>query len=446
MKELNKINKEKDTMIFTNTLLLWILVSFSLAISLRIVAVSFISVESYRLLLVFIPLILTTLVSIFDLGKSYKQRRIINYSLISSIVIYLGSLLLLNDQAFKNGFIWVTITLFIIYSVYFWMFNSGQETDESESNDFPKGQKPFFMIYYLNFPKTYDFVTLINNKFKININNELNEEVSKSTNFDFGLNNFQTSTNARLNSSSSASKSERILENFEIKNTKSTHLQQILIHSKEVDDYTELVEGSLIKFSNVQLELNDQKENIEAIKLMLGGAFKGFNIKGQEEGMDFEMNLSSLIDSFLAECEYQLSFEHRKKSYYITIPLTGSDDFENDYTVNDLLTGKVSIIGVYKGDYERHTPFVNTLFNLNNSDNTETSIPTPVGGLSQSEYEDDELDDKDELDDNADGISKTDSSHSKKENTEADHDRIYIDVMAVIQEVSFNKEDNYNDD
>jgi|GEM_PF-505364 len=415
-------------------LLLWIIVSFSSAISLRVLAVLFISEESYRLILIFIPLILTALVSFIDIKKYHERLDLIKYALISSIIIYIISLSLLDDQNFKDFFVWTVITLFIFYSIYVHRFNNMEKTEKGGTKELSKRQKPLFIIYYLNFSKTYDFITLINNKFKVNINNERNEEIAGITNVELGLSNIQTGANARINRSSSTSKSERILENFEIKNTKSTHLQQILIHAKEVHETLELTEGSLIKFSNIQLELQDQKENIEAIKLLLGGAFKGFNIKGQEEGMDFELNLSSLIESFLAECEYKLTFEYCNKSYYITIPLTGNDDFENDYTVNDLLTGRISIIGIYKGNYERHAPFVNTLFSLNeNNNDTGTSMPTPVGELTQSEYGNDET-------------TNPDNTLSKGKITESVNNGIYIDVIAVIQEVNFKKEDKFSDD
>src|SRR5690625_84950 len=307
-------------------LLLWIIVSFSSAISLRVLAVLFISEESYRLLLIFIPLILIALVSYFDIIKNHERLDLIMYALISSIIIYLISLSLLEDQNFKDIFVWITITLFIFYTIYVYGFNNIEKISKRETEELSKKQKPLFIIYYLNFSKTYDFITLINNKFKVNINNERNEEITGSSDIELGLGNIQTRANARINRSSSTSKSERILENFEIKNTKSTHLQQILIHAKEVHETHELAEGSLIKFSNVQLELQDQKENIEAIKLLLGGAFKGFNIKGQEEGMDFELNLSSLIESFLVECECKLSVEYCNKCYYIIIHVISHGD------------------------------------------------------------------------------------------------------------------------
>jgi len=300
------------------------------------------------------------------------------------------------------------------------------------------------------------FIIKSSNKFKVNTNNEKNKEIGKRSNFDLGLSNIQSGVNAGINSSSTITKSEKILENFEIKNTKSTHLQKMLIHAKEVQEHTNLIEGSLIKFSNVQLKLQDQKENIEMIKLLLSGAFNDFNIKGQEEGMDFEMNLSSLINSFLSESEYQLNFDYYDETYYITIPLTGNEDFENDYTVNDLLTGNVTIIGVYKGGYERHTPIVNTMFNLNNetdeneenkkNKNMRKNTLNPVGGLTQSEYRNNEKitdsqSNDEEATDSQSHDKDTDDSQPKGKITNTEKKELYVDVIAVIQEVYFDKED-----
>jgi len=143
-------------------------VTITFASVLRVIATLFINENKYSLLLVLVPLALATIISFTDIEKSIPKIPLINYSLISSIIVYLGSLWLVDDQTFQNNFIWIAIVLFLLYSLYLWEVNNlGIKEIENKSDTTSKDEKALFMIYYLNFAKTYDFITLINNKFKV---------------------------------------------------------------------------------------------------------------------------------------------------------------------------------------------------------------------------------------------------------------------------------------
>lgn len=401
----------------------WLLICLTVAAVLKVLSIILINDEKYELAVVFIPLFLVIAINMISEKAKRKRLRLANSALVSSIATYLLMDINIDDLTFQRNFIFVILVLTALYLITSLASTNNNEQDNYEDSSNNIINKPLFIIYYLNFSKTYEFMTLINNKFMINVNSETTEKTSMDNRIDIGMKN-ERGLNASVNSSSNATTSAKILENFEIKNTKSTHLQEVLVHSKEVEQSSDLVEGTLLKFSNVQLTLQDQKENIEMLKLLLGGVFNGVNLKGQGEGMDIEMNLSSMINSLLSECEYQLSFVYDNRTYYITLPLTGNDDFENKYTVNDVLTGKVSIVGIYKGQYERQKPFINTLIDVNN-----TKEAHHVGGMTSSEYPN--------LGEN-DGGQESESDNNDKNDISSMH---YVDVLAIIQEVNFDKGD-----
>lgn len=404
----------------TNNTATWLLICLTVATILRVLSIVLINDEKYKLIVVFIPLFLVLAINMINKEKEWRKKRLINSALILSMVAYLLIDMNIDERTFHRNFIFIILVLTVLYLITSLTTSSNSEQDNYEDCPNNASSKPLFIIYYLNFSKTYEFMTLINNKFMTNMNSETTEKTSKDNRIEVGMKS-ERGLNASVNSSANATSTEKILENFEIKNTKSTHLQEVLVHSKEVKKPSDLVEGTLLKFSSVQLTLQDQKENIEMLKLLLGGVFNGINLKGQGEGMDIEMNLSAMINSLLSECEYQLSFEYDNRTYYITLPLTGTDDFENKYTVNDLLTGKVSIAGIYKGQYERQKPFINTLIDANNAKEDHH-----VGDMISSEYSNSEENDGgQELENDKNDLSSM----------------LYVDVLAIIQEVNFDEGD-----
>ena len=397
----------------------WLLICLTLAMFYRVLSIVFISNEKYKLLVVLIPLFLALAINILSVVIKGIKKKFLNSAFILSMVVYLLIDLYIDNSTFQRNFVLVILVLTTIYLITLLPSTHDNEQDSYEDSSNYVINKPLFIIHFLNFPKTYEFMTLINNKLMTNVNSETTEKSSSGDRFDFGMKS-KIGFNASYNSTTNNTSSGKILENFEIKNTKSTYLQQVLMHCKEVHQSLDLVEGTLLKFSNVQLHLQDQKENIEMIKLLLGGVFNGINLKGQGDGMDIEMNLSSMINSLLSECEYQLYFKYGKRFYYITLPLTGNDDFENKYTVNDVLTGKVSIVGIYKGEYERQKPFINTLIDVNSTKETQH-----VGEITKSEY----------------SIFDGNDEQLQNENKIEIESMLYIDVLAIIQEVSFDKGD-----
>ena len=100
--------------------------------------------------------------------------------------------------------------------------------------------------------------------------------------------------------------------------------------------------------------------------------------------------------------------------FILKIPTDIKSEFESKYTVNDLLIGRVSIIGIYKGKVSEECIKVNMLnsFQLSGSDYVE---PKESNRIIKSNIE-------------AESVSETQDN---------DTDVYYIDTLAVVQDLSF---------
>ena len=102
-----------------------------------------------------------------------------------------------------------------------------------------------------------------------------------------------------------------------------------------------------------------------------------------------------------------------EKKIIIKIPLDLQSEFENKYSINDLLIGKVSIIGIYKSLVDEETINMNTFNYL-----TEIGAKTDTQGK----------------------IIKSSSIEIKsKDNKNIKEKYYYIDLIAIIQDVYYQK-------
>jgi hypothetical protein len=205
-----------------------------------------------------------------------------------------------------------------------------------------------FNIYYLNFPKAYEIKMMLSNV--IELGGEIQQDKSQGKEIDFrskfGVR-FLTAFDlgAEAGGKNTKSDSQKVLETFEIKTTKSIILNEIIEKSKNILDFENIKEGNLIKIDNVNLSLENETE-LRTVKLFNSGAFKGMNLPGIE-GLD----ANQIINSMFKDYAYKLKgvIESFDDEILIKIPLTFSNEFESSYSVDDLFIGKVSIIGLYKG-------------------------------------------------------------------------------------------------
>ena len=275
-----------------------------------------------------------------------------------------------------------------------------------------------FNIYYLNFSKVYEMAMIINNQIVKSFQKEkgISEETSYSRRMGLDI----SGGDGMLSFVKSALSSDftdkhitnsKVVESIEVQTTKSTLLRRILSYCKFTDSISsEIKEGDLIKLDSVQLRLLDE-DSLRQFLVLKRDALKGLRVEGME--------VNNLVSSMLQDYSYVLvgstSDETTEKDILIKIPMEAQAEFENKYKVDDVLIGKVSIIGIYKGVVKEEIITSNT-FSFFRDRGEEEQIKVSKRIIQSSSNE------------------KNTSSH-KKEYGEYN----YIDVLAIIQDVNFEK-------
>ena len=203
-----------------------------------------------------------------------------------------------------------------------------------------------FNTYYINFPKVYEIKMMLSNidNVKFEVQRDVSDMEKQDIKAQIGaqfLNFFSSHVDAAK--SSAVSETQKVLESFEIKMTKSTILKEVIEKSKLVtcfDDKTK--EGELIRIDNVALSLENEAE-LRVVKLFSNGMFKGFKVPG---GID----INNVFNSMFKDYAYKIKGDfNAEQKVLVKIPMTFENEFENMYCVDDLFIGKVTIVGIYKG-------------------------------------------------------------------------------------------------
>lgn len=292
-----------------------------------------------------------------------------------------------------------------------------------------------FSTYYINLPKVFEISMLINNKIMTAIENEkttehndlIEEKFKANVKIDY-LNSIKTSMDFDKSNSKSNSEKNKVVESFDVKTTKSNLLDIIINECDEYSSQKIIRSGDLIVFRNVTIKLKNQQETMQIMKMLLGGAFNGSVLSGEAEGFNMQLNMSSLINSFLKDCSYELECKIGDFVFEVKIPMSFENDFENSYNIYDLLAGEMTIVGIYKGEHiMQEVKSVYELLNTASSQSTsvvETKMPSK---LKKSANDDTIYKDANET--------RTSKNEGKQK---------FVDVIAIIQYINLNEssEDN----
>ena len=245
-----------------------------------------------------------------------------------------------------------------------------------------------FNIYYINFPKVYEIKMMLSNMIMLNKqlekNNSAEGEGAIRSKLDLGtkflnLFNVEAEGKARVVGTTS----QKVLETFEVKTTKSIILNDIIESSREIKNFDNIQEGELIRLDNISLSLENEPE-LRLVKLFTSDAFKGMNVPGAN---GFDMN--NLFNSMFKDYAYKLKGELKDvdEEILIKIPLTFESEFESSYSVDDLFIMRVSLIGLYKGkikggDLRNSLEFFQEIGNMQNM-----AIPKEEDEIQDSQYE-----------------------------------------------------------
>ena len=165
----------------------------------------------------------------------------------------------------------------------------------------------------MNTDKVYEIAMLLNNRIVTSATEENSAEklvdqqthLGANANMDYlkmikgGL---ELSKNVQVQNSTKS----KVLESFDVKTTKSNMLASIIEKAKEIDNTNKIEMGDLICLKNAELELLNPEDTYVVTKLLLNGAFNDTKISSNDQNMKIEMNLSSIINSLLKDCVYEL--------------------------------------------------------------------------------------------------------------------------------------------
>ena len=214
-----------------------------------------------------------------------------------------------------------------------------------------------FNIYYLNFSKVYEIAMMINNVILTKIERDQSSSFEEQYGFTSSvsaqgtkhfLDGIKSSISADAKETSTSS--SKVVESLDVKTTKSILLRRVIEQCASAKTLESLAEGDLIKIDNVKLELMDE-ESLRQFLILRRDALKGMRVEGME--------VNNLVGSMLQDYAYILKgvISDQKTNgintdIIIKIPMEIQNEFENKYSINDLLIGHVSIVGIYKGKVE----------------------------------------------------------------------------------------------
>ena len=271
-----------------------------------------------------------------------------------------------------------------------------------------------FNVYYINYAKAFEIA--------MQMDNHILEQTIKDYGWELGTegqasvddkevkNPIISKLLPKLDASLSinGSKSSRASDTIKVVSTKSTVLAPIVKKASEVKKIDDSKIGNLIKIKNVNLTVHNGSD-ILAAKALMSGLLSQIPVEGVGQ-----MDLTGLADAFLKGTSYILTgvipdrvkTDSANAQILLKIPMQMDNEMESQYSIADIEIGPVTVVGIYRGKYNAGTirKRVDTLSSF--SKKNEVS----------------EMETADEAD--SSGFDSDSKMH-------------YIDVIAVIQELSF---------
>lgn len=268
-----------------------------------------------------------------------------------------------------------------------------------------------FNLYYINYAKAYEIAMLLDNRILEQKTKEKDTEASLNATGSVDVNSISKMPfigkympKLDLNGELSGTKSSKVIDTVKVITTKSTILKRIYDKAKEVSKLNDKTIGNLIKIKNVSLIVKNENDILGA-KTLLSGALGDIPIDGVGN-----VNLSTLLEVIFKDSAYILEGTLPEKKFgknekiVIKIPMQAENEMENQYSLSDLEIGKVTIIGIYRGNYSGQELYSK----LNRF--TEVKEETEYGDA---------------------GIESDDTEENETQNIH------YIDVISVVQDIVF---------
>lgn len=374
-----------------------------------------------------VPLLLAVVLKLLCTQReSQKEVNGLYYALVLAAVEYL-MLVLIDTMLFPAK---IKIVIYMITALYMLIYSKikGAKTSGMEGEeDKQERKKKIFSLYYINTEKVYEIAMLLNNRIVTSgtSENESESTLEKQTNIGINSNlKYLESVKGELGLSQNIQihngMKSKVLENFDVKTTKSNMLASIIAKANVYEENEIMNLGDLILLKNASLVLLNAEDSYAVTKMILNGAFKDTKISSNSDDMKIEFDLSAMINSLLKDCAYELGCIVGDKKFLLTIPMTFENDFENSYNIYDLQVGTVTVVGIYRGkrQYEKRL----SLQEIFSENNEQKKVHT---------YENDDY----RLQSSAQGKEEMFDDIYNKGKQSGEFQEV-IDVIAVIQEIN----------
>ena len=288
--------------------------------------------------------------------------------------------------------------------------------------------KNMFNIYYINNEKASEISMLFDN--------EIVEKITRIKNTEFvlaGDADAKTSAASKipvigqylpsvdLTGNLSHNRSNRVEDTVKVVSSKSTILRPLYEKAKEVRRLDDHKVGNLVKIKGVYLTVVNS-DDVMATKALMSGLVSQVPVEGIGN-----MNFTSLMEVMFKGSAYVLCGElpHRfgiNEHMMLKIPMSAENEMESQYSISDIELGKVTVLGIYRGEFKRRDVErkINRMMALNDRNKTtQDQIP----------------DVRDNGMDIEDGVREEDKKDIP--NSSASQEKVhYIDVIAIIQDLN----------
>lgn len=301
--------------------------------------------DYWALSLIILPTLIIFMKKVF--GEEKLSSHFIYFTSLASGILMILSLQFphFNSYIMSN----LNVTIFISIVLLLIILVSSKNNEENPRYT-PKGVSPkkVFNLFYINTPKAHEIAMLIDNKIMKALENEqISENLLKHNN----LLNFKGFEQLGLEAGFTKEENSkvRVYENFDVKMTKSIMLRKIYDSIQNDKNTENFNTGDLVLFENIELTQRNADDTA-----MILNALQDSQIKNNSTE-DVELNLNKMVNRILDDFSIDYSFsygEQEEKNYLIQLPFNNDFNFENGYRPNDLQLGKLSLIGIYRGEID----------------------------------------------------------------------------------------------
>lgn len=276
-------------------------------------------------------------------------------------------------------------------------------------------------IYYINYSKVFEIRMLFNNILKIgrNVENTSSNENEQEERQELGatIKIPEIFINAGTKGFDRIKKSEtlKMIETLEIKNTKSILLAEVVeksieFNDKKLEDYKI---GSLIKLNDIKLSLINEND-LKMARLIKNNFLEGIKVT-ETDKYDFNKLSKAILKDYSYKLKGTLFLpnQENEEEFRIKIPFLFENEFENDYNIEDLLIGEVTLIGIYKGRIE------------------EKNLMNTLDYFMENEYSSNDI---------IKSSQKNNNNNKGKVGENEKKDFIFFDLLAIIQNITLKEE------